>query len=92
MPEAERSSFPDICPDFVLELHSPGDTLVNAQRKMQEYLENGARLGWLIDPINKRVHVYRPGEAAVVLDEPEMVAGDPVLPGFVLDLQEFWEL
>ena len=59
---------------------------------MEEYLENGARLGWLIDPINKRVHVYRPGEAVKILDEPETVIGDPVLPGFVLDLKEFWEL
>ena len=56
------------------------------QRKMEEYLENGARLGWLIDPINRRVHVYRPGEPVQVLESPETVSGNPVLPGFELDL------
>ena len=90
LPEEERSNFPDFCPDFVLELRSPGDTLVSVQRKMAEYMENGARLGWLIDPINRRVHVYRPGEAAVVMESPETVSGDPVLPGFELNLQEIW--
>ena len=90
LPEEKRSSIPDLCPDFVLELRSPGDTLIGVQRKMQEYMENGARLGWLIDPINRRVHIYRPGEEAVILDQPETVSGDPVLPGFVLNLQEIW--
>ena len=90
LPEEARRSFPDLCPDFVLELRSPGDTLVSVQRKMQEYLENGARLGWLIDPINKRVHIYRPGEAVVILDDPETVSGDPELPGLELDLREIW--
>ena len=89
-PKENRGSFPGLCPDFVLELRSQGDTLISLQRKMQEYLENGARLGWLIDPINKQVHVYRPGEAVIILDEPETVSGDPVLPGFVLQLQEIW--
>jgi len=89
-PQENRGSFPELCPDFVLELRSPGDTLANLQRKMEEYIENGARLGWLIDPINGRVHVYRPGAEADVLEGPETVSGDPVLPGFVLDLQEIW--
>ena len=86
----EQKSFAPLCPDFVLELRSPGDTLASLQRKMEEYLENGARLGWLIDPIDRRVHIYRPSEAVVILDEPETVSGDPVLPGFVLRLQEIW--
>ena len=90
LPEEERRSFAELCPDFVLELRSPGDTLVSVQRKMQEYLENGARLGWLIDPVNRRVHIYRPGETVVVLDGPETVSGDPELPGFELDLREIW--
>ena len=90
LPVEKRSSFPDLCPDFVLELRSPGDTLISVQRKMLEYLENGARLGWLIDPINKQVHIYQPEEDVVILDEPETVPGDPVLPGFVLNLQEIW--
>ena len=91
LPERERRSFPGLCPDFVLELRSSRrDRLSQLHLKMLEYLENGARLGWLIDPINKRVHIYRPGEAVVILDEPETVSGDPVLPGFVLDLREIW--
>lgn len=82
--------FPPLCPDFVLELRSSGERLTSLQRKMQEYLENGARLGWIIDPINEQAYIYRPGEAVEVLDEPETLPGDPVLPGFVLQLQEIW--
>lgn len=89
-PEENRGSFPELCPDFVLVLRSSGDTLANLQRKMEEYMENGARLAWLIDPINRRVHIYRPEEPVEILDEPEAVAGGPVLPGFVLNLQEIW--
>ena len=90
-PEENRGSFPGLCPDFVLELRSSrSDSLSGLRRKMEEYLENGARLGWLIDPINRQVHIYRPGEEVLVLDEPETVSGDPVLPGFVLNLQEIW--
>ena len=89
-PEETRAGFPDLCPDFVLELRPPNDTLASLQRKMEEYLQNGARLGWLIDPINKRVHIYRAGEEVEILDGPATVSGDPVLPGFVLDLQEIW--
>ena len=89
--EGEQNSYAPLCPDFVLELRSSrSDSLPGLQRKMEEYLENGARLGWLIDPINKRVHIYRPGEEAVILDQPETVSGDPVLPGFVLEFQEIW--
>ena len=90
LPQEQRRSFPDLCPDFVLELRSPNDTLASVQRKMEEYLENGARLGWLIDPINRRVHVYRPGEPVATLESPETVSGDPVLPGFELNLVEIW--
>ena len=89
-PEGGRGGFPGLCPDFVLELRSEGDSLASLQRKMEEYLENGARLGWLIDPINRRVHVYRPGEPVATLENPETVSGDPVLPGFELNLVEIW--
>ena len=90
-PEENRGSFLELCPDFVLELPSSRrDSLPNLQRKMEEYLENGARLGWLIDPINKQVHIYHPGEPAEILNEPETVSGEPVLPGFELDLTEIW--
>lgn len=87
---ADRQGFPGLCPDFVLELRSPTDLLSTLQDKMQEYLENGAQLGWLIDPIEGQVWVYRPGQTATVLQMPPNLAGDPVLAGFVLDLQDFW--
>ena len=57
---------------------------------MEEYIENGVRLGWLIDLFQHRVHIYRPGQAAEVLEDPVSVSGEAVLPGFVLDLQEIW--
>ena len=88
--EEKFKSFAHICPDFVLELRSQSDTLVSVQRKMEEYIENGCRLGWLIDPVQKRVHIYRPGVAAEVLEDPESLSGEPVLPGFELDLREIW--
>lgn len=82
----EQSRFAPICPDFVVELRSRSDELADLRRKMQEYLENGARLGWLIDPQERRVYIYRSGQPVEMLDEPETVAGDPVLPGFALEL------
>ncbi|MDH3605274.1 MAG: Uma2 family endonuclease [Candidatus Tectomicrobia bacterium] len=88
-PDAQRS-FPPLCPDFVLELRSPSDRLVTLQEKMQEYLDNGARLGWLIDPIDRVVYVYRPGETMERLDDPREVSGEPVLMGFVLRLSDIW--
>jgi Uma2 family endonuclease len=57
---------------------------------MQEYLDNGARLGWLIDPVEKRVYIYRPDQSVEVLDDPTTLRGDPVLPGFILQVQELW--
>jgi Uma2 family endonuclease len=88
--DAERYGFAKICPDFVVELRSQSDSLRDVQDKMLEYLENGARLGWLIDPQNRRVHIYRPGQAVEILEEPAAVSADPVLPGFVLDLSAIW--
>ena len=82
----EQARFAPICPDFVVELRSRSDQLVDVRHKMQEYMENGARLGWLIDPQEQRVYIYRPGNALEVLDDPETVSGDPVLPGFILEL------
>ena len=86
----ERQGFPLLCPDFVLELRSPTDLLVTLQDKMQEYLANGAQLGWLLDPVEGQVWIYRPDQAVEVLTTPTQVSGDPLLAGFVLDLQEFW--
>ena len=82
--EQERPA--PICPDFVVELMSPSDTLAATQAKMDEYLANGVRLGWLIDRKNKRIYVYRPGQHVDELTDPASVSGDPELPGFVLHL------
>lgn len=86
----QREKYPPLCPDFVVELRSPSDTLSVLQGKMQEYLENGVRLGWLLDPASKRLYVYKPGEPVRELADPEEVSADPVLPGFVLKPREVW--
>ena len=86
----ERRGFSPLCPDFVLELRSPSDALRMLQDKMQEYIDNGASLGWLIDPIERMVYVYRPGASVERLEAPEEVWGEPVLPGFVLQLGSIW--
>jgi Uma2 family endonuclease len=88
--EDEREQFAPLCPDFVVELRSKTDRLARLQAKMSEYIENGAGLGWLIDPASRRVYVYRPGREVETLDAPETVAGDPVLPNFILQLREIW--
>lgn len=84
----QQEKFAPICPDFVVELRSPSDSLKDLQDKMHEYIENGARLGWLIDRKNKRVEIYRPGKDIEILDNPTSLSGEDVLPGFVLDLQQ----
>ncbi|HZH90425.1 MAG TPA: Uma2 family endonuclease [Pyrinomonadaceae bacterium] len=89
--EEEQERFPPLCPDFVVELRSRTDTLKNLRQKMEEYVANGARLGWLIDPQERRVYAYRPGAAVEQLDDPRTVSGDPVLRGLVLELQEIWD-
>ncbi|MBX3289476.1 MAG: Uma2 family endonuclease [Acidobacteria bacterium] len=89
--EAERAeSFTRIAPDFVIELRSVSDRLPVLKRKMKEYIDNGVRLGWLIDPLEKRVHIYRSNGTVEVLEEPEKVSGEDVLPGFELDLSEIF--
>jgi len=85
---AQRRGFPPICPDFVVELRSESDKKAELRIKMQEYLEQGARLGWLIDPLTTTVEIYRPGRAVEVLERPTEVSSEDVLPGFVLDLRE----
>lgn len=86
----QKQKFLPLCPDFVIELRSPSDLLSTSQDKMEEYLANGAQLGWLIDPEQRRVYVYRPDADVEHLDNPTEIAGDPVLPGFVLDLTDVW--
>ena len=88
----QKQTFLPLCPDLVVEIRSPSDRLSSLQENMQEYLDNGAQLGWLIDPPGRAVYVYRPNHPVERLENPATIAGDPVLPGFVLDLQKIWEV
>jgi Uma2 family endonuclease len=87
----EREVFPPLCPDFVVELRSRSDSLAMLQAKMEEYLANGALLGWLVDPLEKKVYVYRPDVEVLCLNNPATISGEPVLPGFALDLKRLWD-
>jgi Uma2 family endonuclease len=87
----QKQKFLPLCPDFVIELRSPSETLSTLQEKMREYTANGTPLGWLIDPAERRVHVYRADGTVEHLHDPAELSGDPVLPGFVLDLVPIWE-
>ncbi|MDF5728688.1 MAG: Uma2 family endonuclease [Rhizonema sp. PD38] len=87
----QREKFPPIAPDFVLELMSPTDNLKETQEKMQEYMDNGVKLGWLISRKTRRVEIYRPGQQPLVLESPLSLQGEDVLPGFISDLQTVWE-
>ncbi|AFY72105.1 protein of unknown function DUF820 (plasmid) [Thalassoporum mexicanum PCC 7367] len=97
--KAERAKFAPICPDFVMELMSPSDELKVVQAKLIEYIENGARLGWLINPEAKQVEIYRPNSRSgqdaqpekELLEMPQTLSGEDVLPGFELDLGFMWE-
>ncbi len=82
----ERQKFPPICPDFVIELRSESDRLKPLQAKMQEYLDSGLRLGWLINPQDQSVEIYRAGKAVEVIRTPVNLSGEEVLPGFSLDI------
>ncbi|MDJ0516779.1 MAG: Uma2 family endonuclease [Okeania sp. SIO2F4] len=87
----EQQKFAPICPDFVLELMSPSDNLKTLQAKMTEYMEEpGVKLGWLIDRKERKVYIYRPGMPNECLENPENVSGDPILPGFVLNMSRVW--
>jgi len=90
IPPEQRQKFAPICPDFVTELRSATDSLKVLQDKMQEYIANGTSLGWLIDPLQRKVYVYRPAAPLEELDNPATVSADPVLPGFVLNLSRIW--
>jgi Uma2 family endonuclease len=87
----QKQKFLPLCPDFVVEIRSPSDRLSTVQAKMQEYLDNGARLGWLIDPASRTLYVYRPNQPVECLEHPTTISGEALLPGFVLDLQRIWE-
>lgn len=87
----QQKQFPPLCPDFAIELRSESDALEPLQQKMQEYLENGLRLGWLINPQDRQVEIYRANQPKQILDNPEQIGGEDVLPGFVLPLSLLWE-
>jgi Uma2 family endonuclease len=86
----QREKFPPLAPDFVLELMSPSDRLETTQSKMEEYMENGVRLGWLLNRKDKQVEIYRIGQDKGVLQTPLVLLGEDVLPGFELSLAKFW--
>ena len=90
--DKQMDKFLPLCPDFVVEILSPTDSIRLTLEKMAEYIANGAKLGWFINPRNKTVHVYRPGCEVEILEEPESVSADPELPGFVLKLDAVWHL
>ena len=83
----ECQEFPPLCPSFVIELRSRTDRLSTVQEKMREYIDNGAKLGWLIDPRSRRVEIYRTGQEVEIVDAPASLSGEDVLPDFVLSLK-----
>ncbi|OKH28792.1 Uma2 family endonuclease [Chroogloeocystis siderophila] len=86
----QQDGYPPLCPDFLVELRSPTDSLEQLQAKMQEYIENGARLGWLIDPQDRQVEIYRQAQPVEVLQAPSTLSGEDVLPKFVLNLERIF--
>lgn len=89
--DEEKEKILPFAPDFAVELRSPTDALEDLQAKMREYAENGTSLGWLIDPPNKRVFIYRPDTEVEILENPSEISGAPLLPNFKLDLREIWK-
>lgn len=87
----QRKKFLPLCPDFAIELVSETDEVTETQTKMQEYINNGLRLGWLINPKTQIVEIYRPNQIVEVLKFPQTLSGEKVLPGFVLNLQPIWQ-
>ncbi len=85
-PEQYRTG--QICPDFAAEIRSPSNSLAYLRRKMAEYIANGARLAWLIDPLNRRVTVYRPHREPEILADPEVLSGEDIMPGFAFPVGE----
>jgi Uma2 family endonuclease len=88
--QEQRRRYIPLCPSFVIELRSASDSLPDLEDKMREYLENGAKLGWLIDANQKRVYIYKPSGERQELESPSFVSAGPILPGFELDMREIW--
>lgn len=84
--EEERKKFPPLTPDFIIELRSETDRLKTLQEKMQEYIDNGLRLGWLINPQDKEVEIYRSGKPVEIVQLSAVLSGEDVLPGFELQI------
>lgn len=87
---AQQKKFPPICPEFAIELRSESDALEPLQAKMQEYIDSGLRLGWLVNPQNQQVEIYRASQPKQVLQNPDRLTGEDVLPGFVFELSILW--
>lgn len=90
IPVDKRKKFAPLTPEFVVELRSESDSLKVLQDKMVEYINNGAKLGWLIDRKERKVYIYRPNTAVEELDNPSTLSGEDILSGFVLDLSSIW--
>ncbi|MFM7439831.1 MAG: Uma2 family endonuclease [Snowella sp.] len=90
IPPKKRVRFAPVCPDFVVEIRSPGDRLKSLQNKLQEYLDNGAQLGLLIDRKNRRIYRYRPHQEVECLENPATISCEPTLSGFVLKMEAIW--
>ncbi|MEA5554519.1 Uma2 family endonuclease [Anabaena cylindrica UHCC 0172] len=88
--QEEQAKFPPIAPDFILELMSPSDSLQEVQKKMQEYINNGVKLGWLINSKIRQVEIYRFHKPVEILESPIELFGEDILPGFILNLQTVW--
>jgi len=88
--EDEKEKYIPLCPDFAVELMSPSDTLEKTRTQMREYMENGASLGWLINRKQQQIEIYRPNQKVEILNFPQTLSGEDILPGFVLDLTEIW--
>ncbi len=91
VPARQRERFLPLCPEFVVEIASPSDRLADLQAKMDEYMANGAELGWLIDPAGRTVSVYRPGAPGQQVTNANSIDAEPLLPGFTLDLLPIWQ-
>lgn len=87
----QRKGFAPICPDFAMELASETDDIEDLRAKMQEYLDNGCRLGWLIDPRSQQVEIYRPGKTVEILNSPRSLSDEEILPGFILSLERLFQ-
>ena len=88
--DADQARFAPICPDFIIELRSPNDSLAELKQKMEQWIANGVQLGWLIDPENKTVSIFRPGEQPEILTHPTSVQGSGVMAGFELVMERVW--